>query len=104
MKGAVWFVAGASAGVYAMNKARQLAGTLTGEGLRARWEGVTHGVRLLAQDAKQAQVTREEELRHQMGLPAVNVRATRQLSASSGSTAAAPTLSAPAQNDQKDTD
>lgn len=104
MSRAVWFVAGASAGVYAMNKARQFAGTLTAEGLRARWEGVTHGVRLLAQDAKQAQVSREDELRQQMGLPSVDVRATRQLSASSGRSIVSPALSTPAEIDQKDTD
>jgi hypothetical protein len=102
MSRAVWFVAGASAGVYAMNKARQFAGTLNAEGLRARWEGITHGVRLVAQDAKQAQVQREDELRERMGLPAARIDRTRQLSAPAPSRVATPTRATPVENDQKD--
>lgn len=105
MSRAVWFVAGASAGVYVMNKARIFAGSLSAEGLRARWEGVTHGVRLVAQDVKLAQGQREDELRQQLGLPAVSAAAGRQLSAgpSASATSSTPRLAPPVENDQKDT-
>ena len=103
MNRAVWFVAGAGAGVYAMNKARQLAQTLTADGLRARWQGVTHGARLVAQDAKQAQAVREDELRERLGLPAVSPSAGRQLAAATSTSSATPTLATPVENDKKDT-
>lgn len=102
MSRAVWFVAGASAGVYAMNKARRFAGSLSAEGFRTRWQGVQHGLRLVAQDAKQAQVEREDQLRQQMGLPSVHVRADRQLTAGSTPSTPAPVLAPPVENDQKD--
>ncbi len=103
MSRAVWFVAGASAGVYAMNKARRLTQTLTADGLRARWQGLTHGARLVVEDAKQAQVVREDELRQRMGLPTVSPTADRQLEAGPSPSSATPTLATPVENDKKDT-
>ncbi|MFC6154710.1 DUF6167 family protein [Nocardioides yefusunii] len=104
MSRAVWFVAGASAGVYAMNKARQFAGTLSAEGMKARWQGVTHGARLVVADAKQAQATKEDELRVKLGLPAVSPDAGRQLGAGSSAAATAtPALAPTVENDKKDT-
>ena len=79
MSRSLWFVAGASAGVYAASRVRRLADSVSAEGMRARWQGLTHGARLLGQDVKQAQADREAELRESFGLAAVD--STPQLSA-----------------------
>lgn len=71
MSRGLWFVAGAGLGVYAMNRARKVAESLTVEGLRARWQGVQHAARLLNEDVRQAQADREHELRADLGLPAL---------------------------------
>lgn len=71
MSRGLWFVAGAGLGVYAMNRARKAAESLTLEGLRARWQGAQHAARLLSQDVRQAQSDRELELRDNLGLPAL---------------------------------
>lgn len=81
MNRGLWFVAGASAGVYAMTRARRVADSFTADGLRARWHGLTHAARLLSEDVRTAQAERETVLREQLGLPSVQPRATRQLSA-----------------------
>lgn len=72
MSRGLWFVAGAGAGVYAMSKVRRLADSVTTEGLRSRWHGMTHAARLLAEDVRSAQATREVELRESFGLPHVS--------------------------------
>lgn len=71
MSRGLWFVAGAGLGVYAMNRARKAAESLTVEGLRARWQGVQHAAKLLNEDVRQAQADREHELRENFGLPAL---------------------------------
>ena len=71
MSRGLWFVAGAGLGVYAMNRARKAAESLTVEGLRARWQGVQHAARLLSEDVRQARSDREHELRENLGLPAL---------------------------------
>lgn len=80
MSRGLWFVAGAGAGVYAMSKARRVADSVTAEGLRARWHGLTHAARLLGEDVRSAQATREVELRESFGLAALSD--TPQLSSS----------------------
>ncbi|QCX27445.1 DUF6167 family protein [Nocardioides jishulii] len=70
MSRGLWFVAGASAGVYVVTRARRLADSVTAEGFRARWQGITHGARLLSEDVRTAQAQREVELRETLGLPA----------------------------------
>lgn len=72
MSRGLWFVAGAGAGVYAMSKARRLVDSVTTEGLRSRWHGMTHAARLLAEDVRSAQATREVELRESFGLAALS--------------------------------
>ncbi|WP_110241335.1 DUF6167 family protein [Nocardioides gilvus] len=72
MSRGLWFVAGAGAGVYAMSKARRLTDSVTTEGLRARWHGLTHAARLLGEDVRSAQATREVELRESFGLAALS--------------------------------
>lgn len=103
MSRALWFVAGASAGVYAMNKARVFAGSLTAEGMKARWQGLTHGARLVVEDAKQAQIHKESELRVQLGLPAVAPHAGRQLGGGSQPATPPPALAPTVENHTKDT-
>lgn len=68
MSRGLWFVAGAGLGVYAMNRARKAAESLTVEGLRSRWQGFQHAARLLNEDVRQAQSDREQELRETLGL------------------------------------
>lgn len=103
MNRGLWFVAGASAGVYAMTRARRVADSFTADGLRARWHGLTHAARLLSEDVRTAQVERETELREQLGLPSVHPRASRQLEASTAAPAEPhPNFLPPAE--QKDTD
>lgn len=79
MSRSLWFVAGAGAGAYVVTRARRAAESLTAEGLRSRWQGLTHGVRLLGEDVRTAQAHREAELRDSLGLPAA-ARTDRQLS------------------------
>lgn len=78
MSRGLWFVAGAGAGAYAVSRARRLADSMTAEGLRARWQGITHGARLWSEDVRTAQAHRETELRESLGLPAAGP-ADRQL-------------------------
>jgi len=104
MNRGLWFVAGASAGVYALTRARRVADSFTADGLRARWHGLTHAARLLSEDVRTAQAERETVLREQLGLPGVQPGATRQLQSSSTPSAPAdrPTLLPP--HEQKDND
>ncbi|MBE7324330.1 hypothetical protein IEQ44_06665 [Nocardioides sp. Y6] len=70
MSRGLWFVAGAGAGAYALTRARRMAESMTAEGLRARWQGLAHGARLLSEDVRTEQARREVELRESLGLPA----------------------------------
>src|SRR3546814_15819724 len=81
MSRALWFVAGAGASAYAMNKARRLRESVTLDGLRDRASGLALGARLLRQEVAQGQVEKESELRERLGL----VRAgTPELESASG--------------------
>lgn len=97
MSRGLWFVAGAGVGVYAMSKARRLADSMTTEGLRARWQGVTHAARLLGEDITTAQARREVELRDSFGLAVLSN--TPQLSSAPPS---APTLVPPLEDRKND--
>src|SRR3546814_4829398 len=68
MSRALWFVAGAGASAYAMNKARRLRESVTLDGLRDRASGLALGARLLRQEVAQGQVEKESELRERLGL------------------------------------
>lgn len=68
MSRGIWFVAGAGAGIYAMTKARRAAESLTPEGLRDRWAGLTHGAHLFAQEVRTGSAEKEAELRERLGL------------------------------------
>lgn len=69
MSRGLWFVAGAGAGAYVVSRVRRVADSMTVEGLRARWQGLSHGARLLGEDIRTAQARRESELRDTLGLP-----------------------------------
>jgi hypothetical protein len=66
---ALWFVAGAGAGVYGMVKARRAQQALTPDGLRDRAGSLALGARMLRDEVAQAKAEKEFELRERMGLP-----------------------------------
>ena len=68
MSRAVWFVAGAGAGVYAMVKARRAAEALTPEGLADRLAGLSVGARLFGDEVRAGMTDKEIELRDRLGL------------------------------------
>ncbi len=67
MSRALWFVAGAGAGVYALVKARHVAEVLTPEGLRDRLAGLEVGAELFAQEVRAGMGEKETELRERLG-------------------------------------
>ena len=68
MSRALWFVAGAGAGVYGMVRGRRAAETLTVDGLRDRVEALTLGARLFRDEVAQGAAERETELRERFGV------------------------------------
>ena len=68
MNRAVWFAAGAGAGVYAMSKARRAAEALTPEGLADRLAGLSLGVHLFREEVKAGMAEKENDLRERLGL------------------------------------
>jgi hypothetical protein len=68
MSRALWFVAGAGAGVYAMTKARRAFEVLTPEGLEDRLAGLSVGVRLFRDEVKVGMTEKENDLRERLGL------------------------------------
>ncbi len=68
MTRALWFVAGAGGGVYAMSKARRAAEALTPDGLADRLSGLSLGAHLLGDEIRAGMAEREIELRNRLGL------------------------------------
>jgi hypothetical protein len=68
MSRAVWFAAGAGAGVYAMLKARRTAEAFTPEGLADRLAGLSVGARLFGDEVRAGMNEKEIELRDRLGL------------------------------------
>ncbi|WP_067431948.1 DUF6167 family protein [Nocardioides jensenii] len=68
MSRALWFVAGAGASVYAMNKARRLRDSFTVDGLRDRASSLALGARLIRDEVAQGKADKETELRQRLGL------------------------------------
>lgn len=64
----LWFVAGAGAGVYAVSRVRRLADSMTAEGLRHRWNGVTVGWQMFTDEVSSHARAREAELRDRYDL------------------------------------
>jgi hypothetical protein len=63
---AIWFAAGAGAGVYAMVRGRRAAEALTAEGLRDRWHALGVGARLLREEVAEGRAAKESELRQRL--------------------------------------
>ncbi len=68
MKRSLWFVAGASAGVYAAARARRAAEILTVDGLRDRVGAAVVGARMLRDEVAQGKAEAETELRDRISL------------------------------------
>jgi len=68
MNRTVWFVAGATAGVYVMTKARRAAEAFTPEGLKDRLAGLSLGAQLFHDELRTEMATRENDLRRRLGL------------------------------------
>ncbi|HEX2551872.1 MAG TPA: DUF6167 family protein [Nocardioidaceae bacterium] len=68
MSRALWFVAGAGAGVYAMAKARRAAEAVPPEGLADRLAGLSVGVRIFGEEVRAGMAEKENDLRERVGL------------------------------------
>jgi len=68
MRRGLWFVAGVSAGVYGMVRARRVKEAFSAEGLSDRWHALTLGARMLRDEVAQGQAEAETELRERFGL------------------------------------
>jgi hypothetical protein len=68
MSRALWFVAGAGAGVYAMTKARRAAEAITPEGLADRLAGLSVGARIFGEEVRAGMAEKENDLRERVGL------------------------------------
>jgi hypothetical protein len=64
----LWFVAGAGAGIYAVNRARRVAEAFTPDGLRDRASGLAAASRVFAHEVATGRQERETQLREQLGL------------------------------------
>lgn len=63
MSRALWFVAGAGAGVYATVRVRRVAVAFTPEGIADRLAGLSLGLHLFTQEVKVGMAEKETELR-----------------------------------------
>jgi hypothetical protein len=68
MSRAVWFVAGAGVGVYAVTKARRAAEAFTPEGLADRLAGLSLGAHLFGQEVRAGMAEKENEVRQRLGV------------------------------------
>ena len=68
MNRSLWFVAGATTGVYALTKARRAAEAFTPGGLRDRLAGLSLGVHLFSEEVRTEMVTTENDLRRRLRL------------------------------------
>lgn len=66
MRRSLWFVAGASAGVYAAARARRAAEILTVDGLRDRVGAVVVGARMFRDEVAQGKAEAETDLRERI--------------------------------------
>ena len=68
MSRAVWFVAGAGAGVYAALRARRAAEALSVDGLRDRVGAAVVGARIFRDEVAQGKADAETDLRERLGV------------------------------------
>jgi hypothetical protein len=65
---ALWFVAGAGAGVYGVVRARRAAEVFTADGLHDRVNALVVGARMFRDEVAQGAADRETELRERFGV------------------------------------
>ena len=68
MSRALWFAAGAGAGVWGLTKARRAAEALTPEGLADRLAGLSVGLHLFREEVRAGMDEKENDLRGRLGL------------------------------------
>jgi hypothetical protein len=68
MSRTIWFVAGATTGVYVLTRARRAAEAFTPDGLRDRLAGLSLGAHLFSEEVKTEMAVRENDLRRRLGL------------------------------------
>jgi hypothetical protein len=68
MRRTLWFVAGASAGVYVITRARRAAEVFTPDGLSDRLAGLSVGARLFADEVRAGAADKENEMRQRVGV------------------------------------
>lgn len=68
MSRGLWFLVGAGAGVYAVQRARRAAEALTPEGVEDRWHGLSLGAHLFREEVRDHMSAKESELRDRLGL------------------------------------
>ncbi|MDF9717682.1 hypothetical protein INN71_07455 [Nocardioides sp. ChNu-153] len=68
MRGGIWFVTGAGAGLWAAVRARRAAEALTPDGARDRLAGLRVGARMLAEEFTAGAAEKDAELRERFGL------------------------------------
>lgn len=68
MNRTLWFVAGATTGVYVVAKARRAAEVFTPEGVRDRLAGLSLGAQLFNDEVRTEMAVREDDLRSRLGL------------------------------------
>lgn len=66
MSRALWFAAGAGAGIYAMIRGRRAADALSPDGLRDRVQALGVGARMLREEVARGRVEKEAELRERL--------------------------------------
>lgn len=79
MNRGLWFLAGATTGVYTMVKARRAAEAFTPEGVRDRLAGLSLGAHLVTEEVRTEMAARENELRERLGLGLDGTAHDRQL-------------------------
>ncbi|WP_232676021.1 DUF6167 family protein [Nocardioides sp. R-C-SC26] len=78
MSRAVWFVAGAGAGVYGMLRARRVAEALTVDGLRDRVGAAAVGARMFRDEVAQGKAEAEFHLRDRLAERATQLDGARR--------------------------
>jgi hypothetical protein len=68
MSRALWFAAGAGAGIYALTRARRAADVLTPEGLADRLAGLSVGARLFRDEVRAGMAEKEIHVRERLGV------------------------------------
>jgi hypothetical protein len=63
MRGAIWFMAGAGAGIYALVRGRRAAEAFTADGLRDRAQALGVGARIFREELAVGKAEKELELR-----------------------------------------